>query len=190
MNLRFLNSLGGFLVIANGDHVGRMVSVLIPARNEQENIGKCLEALLGQDYQPLEILVLDGRSTDRTLEIIWDCADNDSRVQIVDGEDLPPGWVGENWACHQLANTARGDFLLFIDADIILSLGTISAALHEAVTMHIDLLTVMPRRTAACIIERLLFPFMEWASFSWIPMKTAHATKSSSFCNIRAIHTL
>jgi chlorobactene glucosyltransferase len=178
LNLRFLESLGTSLIVMNEDHLTRVVSVLIPARNEQENIGKCLRALMAQDHEALEILVLDDKSTDRTSEIILFLAGEDVRIRIVPGKELPRGWVGKNWACHQLAAEAVGDFLLFVDADTILAPGTISAALHESITREVDLLTVMPRRTAGCITERLLFPFMDWASFAWMPMKTAHATSN------------
>ena len=178
LNLKFLDSLGESLLAADQEQINKLVSVMVPARNERENIGRCIDALLKQDHPYLEILILDDDSTDGTSEIIQECAQSDSRIRVIQGKDLPARWVGKNWACHQLANEAKGDFLLFVDADTILALGTISAAIHESVTRGIDLLTVTPRRTASCITERLLFPFLDWASFSWIPMKTAHSTRN------------
>ena len=178
LNLKFLDSLGESLLVVDQKQINKLVSVMVPARNEKENIGKCIDALLNQDHPNLEILILDDASTDGTSEIIQEYAQSDPRIQIIHGKELPVTWVGKNWACHQLANKAKGDFLLFVDADTILASGTISAAIHESVTRNINLLTLTPRRTASCITERLLFPFLDWASFSWIPMKTAHSTRN------------
>ncbi len=84
------------------------VSVLVLARNEARNIRRCLESLLAQDYPLMEILVLDDGSTDETPEIVAEMARRDLRLRLIPGQPLPAGWMGKNFACHQLAQEARG----------------------------------------------------------------------------------
>lgn len=96
--------------VADGvvEGVAPFISVLIPARDEEENIGKCLDCLTRQDYPNFEVLVLDDRSTDFTASIVQRVADGDSRVRLITGEPLPEGWAGKPFACHQLAESAQG----------------------------------------------------------------------------------
>ncbi len=178
-NFFFLNSLrdsfGMFEDVADGE----LVSVLIPARNEETKIGLSLAALVLQRYTPMEILVLDDNSGDNTLEIIRSFEQRDDRIRVIKGKELPDGWIGKNWACHQLFNEAKGDYLLFIDADTILAPGAITASMHEASSQSTDLLTVMPKRMAGCVAEKLMYPFLDWFLFSWLPMRAAHKRKNS-----------
>jgi len=173
-NLRFLESLNSSFNTYYGKPLKFSVSILVPARNEELRIKQCLEALMAQTDNSIEIIVLDDRSTDDTSNIIQKIIKADIRAKMISGSNLPDGWVGKNWACHQLAKAAKGDYLLFIDADTILSEGTVSVAVMESLARKIDLLTVMPKRIASCIAEQLMFPFIDWASFCWIPMKAAH----------------
>ena len=99
---------------------GRMVSVLVPARDEERNIGQCLRSLLGQTYEDYEIVVLDDQSSDRTAEIAGQLArENPGRIRVVTGCPLSGGWFGKPHAMQQLAREARGDYLLFTDADTV-----------------------------------------------------------------------
>jgi len=91
------------------------VSVLIPARNESNNLPRLLASLKRQRYQNAEFLIYDDLSTDNTWEII--SAATDSRVKSIRGSDLPEGWVGKVHACHRLAESASGDIMIFLDAD-------------------------------------------------------------------------
>lgn len=177
-NLRSLKSLDASTNRFDNQNRDGPVSVLIPARNEAENIAKCLHALIAQTYRQLEILVLNDRSTDRTAEVIQNIAKSDRRVRMISGAELPNGWIGKNWACHQLWQEATGESLLFIDADTILSEGVIQAAVTNSRSKNVDLLTMMPQRITNCVIEKLLFPFIAWASFCWMPMKRAHNSQN------------
>ncbi len=85
-----------------------LISVLIPARNEEANIGACLESLRQQDYPNFEILVLDDSSTDRTADMVASIAAEDPRVRLLRGRPLLPGWAGKPFACHQLEQWAAG----------------------------------------------------------------------------------
>ena len=98
-----------------------IISVLIPARNEEDKISQCLESLISQTYVNLEIIVLDDNSNDETADIVSRFVEDDKRVKLIHGEELPLGWGGKNWACHQLYNSANGEYILFLDADTSLS---------------------------------------------------------------------
>lgn len=174
MNLSSLTSLASVIPEKDKAIDHSLVSVLIPVRNEESRIGICLESIKNQTYSKLEILVLNDRSQDGTEKVIQASADVDSRVRAITGSTPPEDWVGKNWACHQLFQQSRGEFLLFIDADTILTEDTITAAVHQAELLESDLLTVIPQRMTACAAERLLFPLMDWMLFCWLPIRLAH----------------
>jgi len=94
-----------------------MVSVLVPARDEVENILPCVQSLLSQHYDNFEVIVYDDNSTDGTLDKLLSI--QDPRLKVLKGKDVPPGWMGKNWACHNLAKHAKGDYLIFVDADTV-----------------------------------------------------------------------
>src|SRR5512133_404291 len=93
------------------------VSMLVPARNEALNIEPCVRSLLAQDYPGFELIVLDDQSTDGTRSILEKIQKENPGLRILIGSSLPIGWLGKHWACHQLTIAARGEFLLFTDAD-------------------------------------------------------------------------
>lgn len=100
----------------------RRVSVVVPARNEEDNIERILRSLAASDYPDLELIVVDDRSDDATSEVAHRVAaelapDSTATIRIVEGEELPDGWLGKPWACMQGGRVATGDFLLFTDAD-------------------------------------------------------------------------
>ena len=178
-NLKFLHSLRTSFPRIDPGFNGDSISVLVPARNEEDSIAYCLSALIAQTYPKMEILILNDRSLDDTATIIESYADLDPRIRMIQGSTLPEGWSGKNWACEQLFRESKGDLVLFIDADTILSLDTISASIYESNKNEADLLTVMPKRIANCITERLMFPFMDWFLFSWMPMIAAKTKRGS-----------
>ena len=94
------------------------VSVLVPARDEAENLRRTLPLLLGLDYPRLEVLVLDDRSTDGTAAVAEEVGRGSRTLRVLRGTDPPPGWVGKNWACQQLSESATGGVLVFCDADV------------------------------------------------------------------------
>ena len=174
MNLTSLTSLAS-VIPEKGKAINHsLVSVLIPVRNEESQIGTCLASIKNQTYSKLEILVLNDRSQDGTDKVVQECADLDPRVRVIAGSDPPEGWIGKNWACHQLFQQSSGRFLLFVDADTMLTEDTITAAVHQAELLESDLLTVIPHRMTACAAGRLLFPLMDWMLFCWLPIRLAH----------------
>jgi chlorobactene glucosyltransferase len=132
------------------------VSVLIPARNEEANIMRCLRSVLNQDYKNIEIIVLNDNSTDRTEDILNSISDN--RLRIISGKVLENGWVGKNFACHQLQMEAKGDYLLFIDADTEMSQGCVSGAVSFAVGNETGLLSIMPYEESFTFWEKIVIP--------------------------------
>ena len=174
-NNRFLNRLSEIDGNRPFNLSSSKVSVLIPARNEATRINECITKLLEQDHSNIEIIILDDRSTDRTVELVECWARKDKRIVVVKGNDLPAGWVGKHWACHQLAHMAKGDHFLFVDADTVIASKTITHALIESSERDSDLLTVIPSRTINCVIEKLIYSFIDWAIFCWLPLKIAHS---------------
>ncbi|GIV64959.1 MAG: glycosyl hydrolase [Bellilinea sp.] len=150
-----------------------LLSVLIPARNEEENIGACLESVLRQDYPNLEIRVLDDQSTDRTAEIACRYVQQDRRLVLVEGKPLPPGWLGKHWACHQLAEQSSGELLLFLDADTVLHPKAITHAVNTFFHEHVQLLSVVPKEIVKSCGERLIQPFFLWAVYTVLPLGIA-----------------
>lgn len=157
-----------------------LVSVLVPARNEEENIRRCLQSLLAQDYPRLEVLVLDDCSTDGTWDTINELASRDPRVKALRGSPPPPGWVGKNWACHQLSEKAQGELLVFTDADTLHRPGCIGSAVAAQRETGADLLTAFPRQEMHSWGERLIVPILGWSTLSFFPLFLAHRLKSPS----------
>jgi chlorobactene glucosyltransferase len=142
------------------DGAGRpRVSIVVPARNEEHNIGRCLSSLTAQEYPDFEVLVVDDRSEDRTAAIVRKHpTGNAHRVVLVEGRPLPPGWFGKPWACQQGAEAATGDLLLFTDADTIhapLLLARSVAALQED---RADALSLVGRQIMETFWERVVQP--------------------------------
>src|SRR5690606_15879275 len=108
------------------------VSVLIPARNEESRIARCLDTVLAQGDVVGEVLVYNDHSTDSTGCIVEEYSLQDSRVRAVDALPLPADWCGKNYACFRLAHAAQLPWLLFIDADVRLAPGAVEAAVSEA----------------------------------------------------------
>lgn len=121
------------------------VSVILPARNEERYITRCLESLLAQDYQNFEIIGINDSSTDRTGEIMEEFAAKDSRIVNVNAPAKPEGWVGKNWACHQGYLRAKGEVLLFTDADTEHSKSAMSMAVGQLLSQNLDALTAVPK---------------------------------------------
>jgi glycosyltransferase involved in cell wall biosynthesis len=121
------------------------VSVILPARNEDRYIARCLDSLLGQDYPNFEIIAINDSSTDRTGEIMKAYAAKDSRVIHVNASPKPEGWTGKNWACYQGYLHARGELLMFTDADSRHLPSAMSLAVGQVVSQNLDALTAVPR---------------------------------------------
>jgi glycosyltransferase involved in cell wall biosynthesis len=146
-----------------------LVSVLIPARDEEANLAACLESVLRQGATVGEALVYDDHSTDATPRILAAYAARDARVRAVDPRPLPAGWCGKNFACARLAEEARGAWLLFLDADARLADSAVARMVEEARKRDVTLLSAWPSLTLVSFWERALMPMLNFVVFSIFP---------------------
>jgi chlorobactene glucosyltransferase len=158
-----------------------LVSVLIPARNERENIEETIVSVLNQDYKNLEIIVLDDESNDGTFEILQKFSSDDKNIRILQGKKLPKGWIGKNWACHQLSESANGKFLLFIDADVKLKPQAVSSAIELMKRTKSKSVSVFPAQEIKSLGESFITPLMNWLLLTFLPLNFVHLSKNKSF---------
>lgn len=135
------------------------VSIVVPARNEEHNIGACVTSLAAQDYPDFEILVVDDRSEDRTAEIVRGLPKGRARsIRLIDGAPLPPGWFGKPWACHQGAQAATGSLLLFTDADTIHEADLLARSVRALEEDQAGAVTLLGRQIMETFWERVIQP--------------------------------
>ena len=165
---------------------GGSISVLIPARNEEANIAGVLDSVLASTMVELEVLVLDDGSTDRTAELVRAYAARDSRVRLLTGAALPPGWCGKNFACQQLADAARYPLLLFLDADVRLAQPETLARLAALLAASpAALISGLPRQLTGSWLERLIVPLIHFILLGFLPFRRMQCTtdpKSAAGC--------
>lgn len=141
------------------ENIKPVVSVIVPARNEQASLGACLESLVSQAGIDFEIIVVDDHSTDRTREIASSlAAAPESKLRLVEAGPLPAGWTGKNNAIISGVHQARGEWLLFTDADTLHLPGSLARALEEARENHVDLLSYSPEQIAVTFWEMAVLP--------------------------------
>jgi len=150
------------------------ISVLIPMRNEARVIAETVRTLLAQDYPNFEVLLLDDHSDDGSATVARNAMQGSPHFKIVSGQELPTGWLGKNWACQQLAELAKGEILLFTDADVRWNPRAISALVAEMQATHADLLTVWPRQETISWSERLVVPLMNFSILAYLPALAVH----------------
>jgi chlorobactene glucosyltransferase len=149
-----------------------LISVCVPARNEERNIRLCVESILPQDYPHFEIIVLDDRSTDATPEILRGIAARDAKLKVLSGSDLPSGWAGKPHALVQASAAARGDWLCFVDADTFLSPTTLSSCYAKAAETNADMFTIMTFQILGSFWEKVVMPIvMSALSVGFSPRK-------------------
>lgn len=145
------------------------VSVLVPARNEERFIGRCVASLAAQDYPDFEVLVLDDNSTDGTTAIVNELASKHPNVRLIAGEPLPPGWVGKNWACDQLGRSATGEWLIFTDADTFHHRESITAAIAFAERTNVQFFSGVPDQELPGFWEQVVVPMVIFLYFAYLP---------------------
>ncbi len=141
-SFRYTPYLDGFQKTSHG---APMVSVILPARNEEGFIAKCLGSLVEQDYENYEVIAVDDSSEDDTGDIIREYARKDSRVVHVRAGQKPDGWMGKNWACIEGYKRAAGELLLFTDSDTRHEPNVVSLAVGHLLSSKLDALTAMPK---------------------------------------------
>ena len=136
------------------------VSVILPARNEEEFIGRCLNSLIDQDYQSYEIVVIDDSSDDSTGKIISEYAKKSSKIIPVSAKLKPEGWMGKNWACMEGYRKTTGELLLFTDADTTHSKNVISLAVAHLNSFELDALSVIPKMLTFDFWTKITLPMI------------------------------
>jgi chlorobactene glucosyltransferase len=158
------------------------LSILVPARNEERSIRECITSLLAQRYDgEIEVLVLDDESTDRTSELLQQLSLASARLRVLKGAPLPPGWNGKLWACHQLAQEAQGEWLLFTDADTEHHASSAESSVSTAMRRGIDLLSLMPRQRTGTALEHLVVPLLNFYVVTLFPQFMLERTGDERF---------
>jgi glycosyltransferase involved in cell wall biosynthesis len=162
-----------------------LVSVCVPARNEQDNLEACARSILAGTYDRVELLVYDDQSTDQTPRILSRLAADDPRVRAVPVQPLPPGWAGKQHACWRMGQAASGEWLLFTDADVRFDPLAVERTLAIALSGDAALLSTFPRQITASLGERLLVPMIFFLLLSYLPlwrMRTTTDPATSAAC--------
>jgi chlorobactene glucosyltransferase len=150
-----------------------LVSIIMPAKDEEANIGAALETLLAQDYPDIEILVVDDRSRDGTADVVRQVAVRDGRVRLVEVKELAPGWFGKPHAMHVGAGEARGRWLLFVDADCRQAPHSVRAAVNFLAARQGEMLSLWPVLEMHGFWENAVQPvagsvLVAWFRPSWV----------------------
>ena len=143
-----------------GKHDNPKVSIILPARNEEEFIASCLDTLVKQDYPNYEIIAIDDSSKDSTASIIAEYAKHHPKIMQVSAREKPDGWMGKNWACIEGFKKASGELLLFTDADTKHATNVISLAVSHLMTFNLDALTVIPRMKVNDFWTKITLPMI------------------------------
>jgi glycosyltransferase involved in cell wall biosynthesis len=161
-----------------------LVTILVPAKDEEANIGDCLRTLQAQDYSDFEIIVIDDRSTDRTAEIVREIAAEDSRVQLMQVSQLPEGWFGKSHAMHVGVGSARGQWLLFVDADCRQSPLSLRNSLAYTLDQGGDMLSLWPLLEMRTFGENLVQPLCGSILGLWFrPQRVNNPEDKAAFAN-------
>lgn len=180
--LRFTVTLFNFISNPKLHRVARQynddVSILIPVRDEEDNILNLLRSIHLQDYANYEVIILDDSSTDHTYQLCADFAAHHSRFKVIKGEELPAGWLGKNYACYQLAQQANGSFFLFLDADEKIHDGLINSAVHRMYLRKLSLLSLFANQEMRTAGELTVVPLMHYILLNLLPLQLVYLVKN------------
>jgi hypothetical protein len=178
--LVIFNSLTIRVIKNTPTKVSGSVSVLIPMRNEEENVKGCLSSVLAQKgLDTLEVIAIDDGSTDNTS--------NEVKVfpivELISGEKLPDKWLGKLWACQQLAEKSSGDYLVFVDADVRLSDYAVANSISKMGNW--DFISPYPRQLTSGFVQKIFQPLLQWSWLSSVPLLIAqkYSIKSMAVAN-------
>jgi chlorobactene glucosyltransferase len=162
-------------------------TIHIPAKDEGQRIARCLQSVLEQDYPSVNVIAIDDRSVDNTGAVMDSVAATDSRLTVLHIQEgsLEPGWTGKNNALFQGQKQATGQWLLFVDSDVVLEKDVLSAAMALCVNRHYDLFSLLPRLESHSIWESLLVPLAAAAASTMylVPMCNNNKYRNVAFAN-------
>ena len=158
----------------NGASVNYDFEILVPLRNEENNVIDLIHSLKSQGGR---ILVLDDNSTDQTRDLLREFG---TEITVLEGKELPNGWLGKNFACHQLAVNSNSKYLVFIDADVRLKVGAIKTSIAYLEEMDWDFISPYPKQKTSGILQFIIQPLLQWTWFATIPFFLAYRRPNKS----------
>lgn len=170
------NSILNIFRIKNLENVNEIkeklpkISILIPARNEEKNIERCVKSVINQNYPNFEIFVLNDNSEDRTLEILENLKKEYEKLNIINNKDLKDGWLGKTLALQILYENSSGDILVFLDADTFHKENTILKAVSYLLKRNLDMLSIFSQEIMGTFFEKIIIPFINFSLFSFYPL--------------------
>ncbi|WP_327078711.1 glycosyltransferase [Planococcus sp. CAU13] len=170
VNSFFMPVLPGFPSVKGNP----LLSVLVPMRNEERNVEALVDALKKSSYPNSEFIILNDQSSDRTQQLLEAETADDSRFTLLQGAQLPDGWVGKVYACHQLQRAASGDYLLFVDADISFTPAAFEQSLSLLQQTGAKSLSGFPAFEVAPFLSKLLVPMQHFVVFFHLPLYLAN----------------
>jgi len=160
-----------------------LVSIVVPARNEEHRVlADSIRSILAQDYQRFEVIAIDDRSTDNTLSILQSLAQTDSRLRVIEGGDLPAGWLGKPHAMHQAIAYAQGEWILATDADMIFEKEALRTAVAQA--QNADAISLIPYFETGSFWERVMIQTWAWVTLMFTIAYRIDNPKSSGALGI------
>ena len=161
-------------------HTSDPVSILVPVRNEAAVLdGFIVNVLASQDVD-FELVVLNDASTDSSAHIISEWSQRDSRVRLIHGKPLPNGWCGKQHACHQLAEAAHNNILVFIDADVTVQPDAIARSVAFLEDSKVDLASGFPHQETPTFLGWLLLPLIHFVLLGFLPLSRSRHSNSAS----------
>ncbi len=164
-----------------GEPTARLVSVLIPARNEELGIAAAVGSIAANTWRELEVIVMDDHSSDQTAAIVQSLAKSDPRIHLASSPELPPSWNGKQHACWQAAQLAQGDLLLFMDADVRLQPDAIERYVAQFDQRRTALLSGFPNQEQGTLSEAMLIPLMYVVLLGYLPLDQMRTSLKPGF---------
>ena len=162
-------------------HYYDLVSILIPARDEEQSIINLLQSIKDQDYIHYEVIVIDDNSSDNTFKLVNDFCTLNPQFKIIKGLPLKDGWLGKNYACKQLSELATGKYLLFLDADETIKSGLINSLINRMEIGNLALLSIFTNQIMGSIGEKLTVPLMHFILLNLLPLRLVRLSKNVAF---------
>jgi chlorobactene glucosyltransferase len=157
-----------------------LVSILVPARDEESRLPFLLEDLYNSSLTNLEIIIYNDNSSDETSRIVRQGMERDGRIRLIEGGPLPDGWIGKNYACHMLSKEAKGDYIIFLDADVRISPELMTDSISFLIKKKLDMLSLFPVQDMKTFGEKITVPLINWVLVSLLPLWMISRSKRSS----------
>lgn len=182
--LRFTVTLFNFVSNPKLPRISKLypdkVSILIPARNEAENILALLQSIHKQNYSNYEVIILDDNSTDETFAVCEAFTAGHPKFRVIKGNPLPANWLGKNYACYQLAQQATGNFFLFLDADEKVYNGLLNSTIHRMYLRKLSLLSLFTNQEMQTNGEKVVVPLMHYILLNLLPLRLVYLVKNAA----------